>query len=191
MEMLLKHVSDYEVVLETEITKEETLESIVPDISPDVAAVVFTGGFATVREKEIRENEVSISGSVRVTALCRPETATEATGGGALCRLECAIPFSHTFSGGANRNGGRVMARAWVERTSARVLNPRKVMLTVTLGIAVTAWQPRERSLCIGLMSEAFKLAIESGRKAWLAGLGRVLEKEAEASSPLTGFLEE
>ena len=43
----------------------------------------------------------------------------------------------------------------------------------------------------IGLMANAFKLAIEAGRKAWLAGLGRVLEKEAEASSPLTGFLED
>ena len=41
----------------------------------------------------------------------------------------------------------------------------------------------------IGLMAAAFRLAIESGRKAWRAGLGRVLE-HAEASSPLTGFLE-
>lgn len=40
-------------------------------------------------------------------------------------------------------------------------------------------------------MAKAFKLAIESGRLAYLAGLGRVLEYEAEASSPLTGFLEE
>jgi len=43
----------------------------------------------------------------------------------------------------------------------------------------------------VGMMACAFKLAIESGRKAWLAGLGRVLEYEAEASSPLTGFLED
>jgi len=41
----------------------------------------------------------------------------------------------------------------------------------------------------VGMMASAFKLAIESGRKAYLAGLGRVLEYEAEASSPLTGFL--
>jgi len=40
-------------------------------------------------------------------------------------------------------------------------------------------------------MASAFRLAIEAGRKAWLAGLGRVLEYEAEASSPLTGFLED
>ncbi|HHV65727.1 MAG TPA: thiazole synthase [Peptococcaceae bacterium] len=41
----------------------------------------------------------------------------------------------------------------------------------------------------IVLMAEAFKLAIEAGRAAYLAGLGRVLNKGAEASSPLTGFL--
>lgn len=43
----------------------------------------------------------------------------------------------------------------------------------------------------VGLMAGAFKLAVEAGRKAWLAGLGRVLEHRGEASSPLTGFLED
>lgn len=38
-------------------------------------------------------------------------------------------------------------------------------------------------------MSEAFRKAIEAGREAYLSGLGRVREKGAEASSPLTGFL--
>ena len=40
-------------------------------------------------------------------------------------------------------------------------------------------------------MAEAFKLAINAGRKAYLSGLGRVLNKNAEASSPLTGFLQD
>jgi thiazole synthase len=39
-------------------------------------------------------------------------------------------------------------------------------------------------------MARAFKLAVEAGRAAYLAGLGRVLDGRAEASSPLTGFLE-
>lgn len=43
----------------------------------------------------------------------------------------------------------------------------------------------------VDLMASAFKNAIISGRSAYLAGLGRVLEKNAEASSPLTGFLDE
>lgn len=41
----------------------------------------------------------------------------------------------------------------------------------------------------IPLMAQAFKKAIEAGREAYLAKLGRVIEKGAVASSPLTGFL--
>ncbi len=39
-------------------------------------------------------------------------------------------------------------------------------------------------------MAKAFKLAIEAGRLAYLSGPGRVLDT-AEASSPLTGFLQD
>ncbi len=42
----------------------------------------------------------------------------------------------------------------------------------------------------IPLMAKAFKEAIIAGRRAYKAGLGRVLDKEAMASSPLTGFLD-
>lgn len=41
----------------------------------------------------------------------------------------------------------------------------------------------------IPAMAGAFKLAIQAGRRAYLAGHGRILEKHASASSPLTGFL--
>lgn len=43
----------------------------------------------------------------------------------------------------------------------------------------------------VAQMARAFKQAVEAGRAAYLAGLGRVLDSRAEASSPLTGFLEE
>ena len=39
------------------------------------------------------------------------------------------------------------------------------------------------------MMASAFKQAIEAGRMAYLAGLGRVLTRGAQASDPLTGFL--
>ncbi len=41
----------------------------------------------------------------------------------------------------------------------------------------------------IPLMAAAFKNAIDAGRKAYLAGIGRILERGAAASDPLTGFL--
>jgi thiazole synthase len=41
----------------------------------------------------------------------------------------------------------------------------------------------------IPMMAAAFKNAIDAGRAGYLAGLGRVLERGASASDPLTGFL--
>ena len=43
----------------------------------------------------------------------------------------------------------------------------------------------------IPAMADAFRLAIEAGRKAYLAGTGRVLERGGSASSPLTGYIQD
>jgi len=43
----------------------------------------------------------------------------------------------------------------------------------------------------VDMMAASFKNAIIAGRMAFLAKTGRVLENKAEASSPLTGFLED
>lgn len=40
-------------------------------------------------------------------------------------------------------------------------------------------------------MARAFRLAVQAGRQAYLAGMGRVLECGGDASSPLTGFMED
>ena len=40
----------------------------------------------------------------------------------------------------------------------------------------------------VSAMAEAFKKAIESGRTAYLSGIGMTISKGASASSPLTGF---
>ena len=43
----------------------------------------------------------------------------------------------------------------------------------------------------IPMMAKAFRSAIEAGRLAYLSKPGRILENRGEASSPLTGFLED
>lgn len=43
----------------------------------------------------------------------------------------------------------------------------------------------------IPAMAGAFRSAIEAGRMAYVAGMGRVMDKGASASSPLTGFLQD
>ena len=43
----------------------------------------------------------------------------------------------------------------------------------------------------VPLMADAFRKAIEAGREGYLSGLGRVMEKGASPSSPLTGYLQD
>lgn len=43
----------------------------------------------------------------------------------------------------------------------------------------------------VPLMAGAFKNAIQAGRQAYLSGLGRVKEKGASPSSPLTGYIQD
>ncbi|MCI7814685.1 MAG: thiazole synthase [Lachnospiraceae bacterium] len=43
----------------------------------------------------------------------------------------------------------------------------------------------------VPVMADAFRKAIEAGREAYLSGMGRVKEKGASASSPLTGYLQD
>ena len=42
----------------------------------------------------------------------------------------------------------------------------------------------------LSMMARAFGQAVDAGRQAYLAGLGRVLTRGASACDPLTGFLE-
>ncbi len=74
----------------------------------------------------------------------------------------------------------------------AGIGKPSQALEAMEMGVsAVMANTAIATSNDIAKMARAFKLAVEAGRLAYLAGLGRVLDYEAEASSPLTGFLED
>ena len=61
--------------------------------------------------------------------------------------------------------------------------------LPLSLYAAVQVGTVRVASGSLPVVAAAFRQAIEAGRKAYLAGLGRVLTRGASASDPLTGFL--
>ncbi|MFA6613466.1 MAG: thiazole synthase [Endomicrobiia bacterium] len=74
----------------------------------------------------------------------------------------------------------------------AGIGSPSQACQAMQMGVAaIMANTAIATSKDIGLMAKAFKLAIEAGRLAYHAGLGRVLDYKAEASSLLTDFLED
>ena len=65
------------------------------------------------------------------------------------------------------------------------------IIVDAGIGKPSQACEAMETAGNVPAMAEAFKKAIEAGRTAYLAKLGRVIEKGAVASSPLTGFLQD
>ena len=71
----------------------------------------------------------------------------------------------------------------------AGIGRPSQACEAMEMGAAIMANTALATAGDLPMMASAFKNAIEAGRKAYLAGLGRVLTRGASASDPLTGFL--
>jgi thiazole synthase len=72
----------------------------------------------------------------------------------------------------------------------AGIGKPSQACEVMEMGAAAVMANTAIATACnIPAMASAFRQAIEAGRSAYLSGLGRVLERGASASDPLTGFL--
>ena len=117
--------------------------------------------------------------------------ARDLVNAGAACVMPLAAPIG-TNKGLCTREFIRIL----VEETRLPVIvdagigKPSQACEAMELGAAaVMANTAIATAGNITAMAEAFKHAIIAGRQAYLAGMGRVLDDRAAASSPLTGFL--
>ncbi len=118
-------------------------------------------------------------------------TARDLVNAGAACVMPLAAPIG-TNKGLCTREFIRIL----VEEIDLPVIvdagigKPSQACEAMELGAAaVMANTAIATAGDITAMAEAFKHAIIAGRQAYLAGMGRVLDDRAAASSPLTGFL--
>ncbi len=110
---------------------------------------------------------------------------------GAACIMPLAAPI------GSNRGlATREFIKILLEESSLPIIvdagigRPSEACEAMELGCAaVMANTAVATAGNISLMARAFKEAVRAGRHAYLSGLGRVLERGASSSDPLTGFL--
>mgnify|MGYP001666210976 CR=1 FL=1 len=135
----------------------------------------------TVKATEILAKE----GFIVMPYMC-PDliTARALVDAGAAAVMPLAAPI------GSNKG---LVSREFIKMiVNAGIGAPSQACEAMELGVdAVMANTAVATAKDVGAMAKAFKLAIEAGRLAYLAGLGRVLDFTGEASSPLTGFLED
>ncbi|WP_251316980.1 DUF3794 and LysM peptidoglycan-binding domain-containing protein [Flintibacter muris] len=145
MEFERDTIINYDTVAEVTLCQEETLESIVPDACPDILRIVDVCGQATISGKQAREGVAQVTGMVRASILYQPE------GGGGLRRMEVGLPFTCQAEAPGLTERGTVLASPRLRSAEARALNPRKVLLRVDLAVDITACQPMERPICVGV----------------------------------------
>lgn len=123
-------------VMRQTVSQEETAELIVPDSSPDVERILDCTGMAMLRSKECREGGITISGGVHADVLFLAENEQQPRA------MQSYLPFSIRVENPALTGQSRVACELKIRSIDARMLNPRKALVRVTVVCAVTACEP-------------------------------------------------
>jgi len=150
MELKLEweHIGGYDMLLDSGIYQEETLETIVPDACPDILRIVDAGGQLCLGGKNVYDGGVSVSGTVKGWVLYQPEGRED------LCRIAVQIPFDGQLEVQGLQSSGRCVLMPTLKRIDARALNPRKMLLRADIGIGVRAYANREQMLCSAIVCD-------------------------------------
>lgn len=131
------------------VTREESLETVIPEYCPAVARVVETTGKLCIREKLIGEERCTFSGSVKVNVLY---TSEEASG---LRSLTVNVPFSCVTEDRSlcHCQTHWVTGRLLLAETS--IITSRKLYIKVLPEITITPYREGTRRICCGTEQES------------------------------------
>lgn len=145
LELNRTHLTGYDTILDTTVFQEETLETIVPDASPDILRLVDTQGKILLKSKTASDGQVTLTGTARLTVLYLPD------GGTGPCRMEVSIPFNIMAEEKRIRTGCLVIAVPRVSGADTRTMNPRKIVTRVEIAVGVKVFSAAAVSLCTGV----------------------------------------
>lgn len=145
MDMELQRITmeGYRPVSRGMFSQEETLESIVPDSCPDISRIVSAVGKVFLKDKELGEGTLRLSGTARVNVLYIPE------GEQGPRSLEVSIPFQYVRDDPQFHAGCPIQAAVHAASADARTINPRKMLVRVNLVVWAAAYgQERQELSC-------------------------------------------
>lgn len=141
MELQRMTMEGYRLVSHGMFSQEETLESIVPDACPDISRIVSAVGKVFLKDKELGEGSLRLSGTARVTVLYIPE------GESAPRSLEVSLPFQCVRDDPQFHSGCPVQAVVHASSADARTMNPRKMLVRVNLAVWAAVYQQEHYEL--------------------------------------------
>ena len=146
----------YDMICCQRINQEAQLDTVVPDTMPDVAEIICSGGFVSLRSKNVSGGAAEIEVSVTAYVLYTPED------GGGPRSLEAALPVKLAAQNDAITAGDLCNACVMLEAVEARLLNPRKVMIRAELGGSLSVYSLRGSTICCCAPADGVYLKNES-----------------------------
>ncbi len=179
LELQRTHVSGYDMVLDTTVFQEETLETIVPDANPDIQRLIDTQGKALLKSKAASDGRAALTGTARLTVLYVPE------GGTGPARMEVSVPFTMTAEEKKLKPGCPVCALIRVTAADTRMMNPRKIVVRVELAAWIRGYAASGVTLCTGAAADGME--VEQLRQTHtLCCTAAVQEKQIDLDDELT-----
>lgn len=155
MELKYKDVTCCEVIGNLTTTHEETMETAIPEYCPDMARIVDAVGQLKIREKNVMEDRLTVTGTVRVTVLY---TSEESSG---LRSLSIAVPFSAAIEDKRLKNCRTVCVDGRMLLTEARIVTSRKLYIRVLPELTAACYACPTKSVCSEAAEEDPSLRIK------------------------------
>lgn len=136
----------HDLIFHTQVTREETMEMIVPDAYPDISKLLDTSGICCLNTREASEGTLSLAGRIRCSILYLPEDGGEINSLGAELEFQCSAD-----QGGLTAECS-VVAIPRVLSAETKAINPRKMLIRVNYEITVRAYRMETMMIPSGVL---------------------------------------
>lgn len=111
-------------------------ECVVPDVQQDISRILTSSFITKIRNKDAEYGHISVKGELLATVVYTSENGVE--------KLEMSVPFDAEIQADDIDSTSLINADIRLEAYDLRVVNPRKISLTATISMDVTAYKGDE-----------------------------------------------
>ncbi len=168
MELLKNKVAQYTLVSDGAYGQEETLETIVPDVNPDVLRIICTSSEICMKEKSLQMGKLRVSGEIRSRIFYSAEGDTT------VWQVEGVTPFACTVDIEEALPDDTLVASCTVITAQASMLNPRKLAVKTHYSIQAQVFRQSTIELVEGVeckTDDGISTLIESTESMMLTGI--------------------
>ena len=131
----------FKAVYAADFTREETAETVVPDVLPDISDILSASGIVILKGKEMQDGRVSVSAVLQCSVQYAPEDED------GIRALSLSIPVEISAESPEMCMDDRPVVMLELASLDARMLNPRKVLARADISVRLECYGERELSV--------------------------------------------